>query len=57
MKCLAAGTPAADFAQTVDRTFTDFTDDERPRHLAAARHVAGAGRKAALRTRVENVRP
>jgi hypothetical protein len=33
----------------VDRAIKDFSDYERPRHLTAARRVAGAEQKAALR--------
>jgi hypothetical protein len=32
-----------------DRTITDFADYERPKHLAAARRVANAEQRAALR--------
>ncbi len=48
-RCLADGAPGEDFAREVDRAITDFSDYERPRHLAAARRVANAGQKAALR--------
>ncbi len=47
--CLADGTPAEDFAREVDRAISDFADYERPRHLAAARRVANAEQKTALR--------
>lgn len=48
-RCLADGASAEDFAREVDRTISDFADYERPRHLAAARRIADAGQKAALR--------
>jgi len=48
-QCLAEGTPADDFARQVDRAISDFADDERPRHLAAAQRAANAEQKAALR--------
>src|SRR6516162_1969612 len=46
-QCLAEGTPADDFARQVDRAISDFADDERPRHLAAAQRAANAEQKAA----------
>ena len=49
-RCLADGTSAEAFASEVDRTITDFANYERPRHLGAARRVANAGQKAALRS-------
>ena len=48
-QCLASGTSGEDFALEVDRAITDFADYERPKHLAAARRVASAEQKAALR--------
>ncbi|MDI7267882.1 MAG: hypothetical protein QME96_07800 [Myxococcota bacterium] len=48
-RCLADGTPAEDYAREVDRTITDFAHYDRPRHIAAARRVASAEQKAALR--------
>src|SRR6266542_388073 len=48
-RCLAGGASGEDFAHEVDRAVTDFADYERPRHLAAARRVANAEQKAALR--------
>lgn len=48
-RCLADGAAGEDFAREVDRAITDFSDYERPRHLAAARRVANAEQKAALR--------
>jgi hypothetical protein len=48
-RCLADGTPGEDFARKVDGTISDFANHERPRHLAAARLVANAEQKAALR--------
>jgi hypothetical protein len=48
-RCLAEGTPAEEFVREVDRAISDFADHERPRHLAAARRVASAEQKAALR--------
>jgi hypothetical protein len=50
-QCLASGTSGEEFASEVDRTITDFADYERPKHLAAARRVASAEQKAALRRR------
>lgn len=38
-----------EFAREVDRAIKDFSDYERPRHLTAARRVASAEQKAALR--------
>jgi hypothetical protein len=46
---LADATPGEDFAREVDRAISDFADYERPRHLTAARRVANAEQKAALR--------
>lgn len=48
-QCLASGTSGEEFASEVDRTITDFADYMRPKHLAAARRVASAEQKAALR--------
>ena len=48
-RCLAHDAAGEDFAREVDRAITDFADYERPRHLAAARRVANAEQKAALR--------
>lgn len=48
-RCLADGASAEDFAREVDRTISDFADYERPRHLAAARRLADAEQKAAMR--------
>jgi len=48
-RCLADGMAAEDFARGVDRAIKDFAEHERPRHLAAARRVANAEQKAALR--------
>ena len=48
-RCLANCASPADFAREVDRTIKDFADYERPRHLTAARRVASAEQKAALR--------
>ncbi|OGF22019.1 MAG: hypothetical protein A2V63_03660 [Candidatus Eisenbacteria bacterium RBG_19FT_COMBO_70_11] len=48
-RCLVEDTPGDDFAREVDRAIADFADYERPRHLAAARRVANAEQKAALR--------
>jgi hypothetical protein len=49
-RCLADGAPGEDFAREVNRAITDFSDYERPKHLAAARRVANAEQKAALRS-------
>ena len=48
-QCLASTTSGEDYACEVDRAITDFADYERPKHLAAARRVASAEQKAALR--------
>ncbi len=48
-QCLASGSSGEEFASEGDRTITDFADYERPKHLAAARRVASAEQKAALR--------
>ncbi len=48
-RCPAEITAADEFARTVDRAIADFADHERPRHLATARKVASATRRAALR--------
>jgi hypothetical protein len=48
-QCLAATASAEEFAHDVDRTITDFADEERPKHMAAARRVANSEQKAALR--------
>jgi hypothetical protein len=48
-RCLAGGASGEDFAHEVERAVTDFADYERPRYLAAARRVANAEQKAALR--------
>ena len=48
-RCLADSASGEDFAREVDRAITDFADYERPRHLTAARRVANADQKAALR--------
>ena len=47
--CLAGTATADEFATNVDRAIADFADHERPRHLAAARKVASAAQRAALR--------
>jgi hypothetical protein len=48
-RSLAEGTVGEEFARQVDRVITDFADHERPRHLAAARRMANAEQKTALR--------
>lgn len=48
-RCLASSTSGEEFASEVDRAITDFADYERPKHLAAARRVASAEQKAALK--------
>jgi len=48
-RCLAASASPEDFAREVDRTIKSFAEYERPRHLTAARRVASAAQKAALR--------
>jgi FAD/FMN-containing dehydrogenase len=49
-RALADTASPEDFVREVDRTIKDFDDYERPRHLTAARRVASAAQKAALRT-------
>lgn len=48
-RCLADSAPGEDFARKVDRAISDFNDYDRARHLTAARRVANAEQKAALR--------
>lgn len=48
-QCLADGSSGDEFAREVDRAIEDFADYERPKHMAAARRVANAEQKAALR--------
>jgi hypothetical protein len=48
-RCLTETASPEEFAREVDRTISDFAGYERPRHLAAARRVAGAEQKTALR--------
>lgn len=48
-RCLAEAATADEFATNVDRAIADFAEYERPRHLAAARKVASATQRAALR--------
>ena len=48
-RSLAETASPEDFAREVDRAIENFSDYERPRHLTAARRVAGAKQKAALR--------
>ena len=48
-RCLADGTPADGFAREVDRAIADFADYDRAKLLAAARRMANAEQKAALR--------
>ncbi len=48
-RSLAETASPEDFAREVDRAIKDFSDYRRPRHLTAARRVAGAEQKAALR--------
>lgn len=48
--CLAESATPVDYAREVDRVIKDFANYERPRHLAAARKVANAAQKAALRS-------
>jgi hypothetical protein len=48
-RCLAESTSGEELACEVDRVIADFADYERPKHLAAARRVASAEQKAALR--------
>ena len=47
---LADGMPAEHFAREVDRAIADFADYDRPKHLAAARRVANAEQRVALRS-------
>jgi hypothetical protein len=48
-RCLADAAPPEEFARIVDRTIQEFDGHERSRHLTAARAVASAAQKAALR--------
>jgi hypothetical protein len=48
-RTLAETASPEEFAREVDRSIKDFSDYERPRHLTAARRVASAEQKAALR--------
>jgi hypothetical protein len=48
-RCLAETASAEEFARAVDQAIMDFADYERPHHLTAARRVASAAQKAALR--------
>lgn len=49
-RCLANGAPAEHFAREVDRVIADFAAYDRPKHLAAARRVASADQRVALRS-------
>ena len=49
-RCLADGTPAEDFVREVDRAIRDFAHYDQPKHLAAARRVANAEQRVALRS-------
>jgi len=48
-RCLADGTMEEEYALEVNRAITDFVDHDRPRYLAAARRIANAEQKVALR--------
>jgi hypothetical protein len=48
-RCLAENTSGEEFAREVDRAINDFAEHERRWHLTAARRVADAEQKAALR--------
>lgn len=48
-RCLADTASPDEFAREVHRAIRDFADYERPRHITAARRVASAEQKAALR--------
>lgn len=48
-ECLATCADADEFAREVDRAIRDFEEYDRPKHLTAARRVANAEQKAALR--------
>jgi hypothetical protein len=48
-RCLADGTSGDEFAREAHRAISDFADYERPPQLTAARRVANAEQKAALR--------
>jgi hypothetical protein len=49
-RCLASTAPPEDFAREADRTIKDFAEYERSRHLTAARRMASAEQKKALRS-------
>lgn len=48
-RCLADGASGDEFARGIDRAIADFANHDRARHLAAARRVASAEQKVALR--------
>lgn len=48
-RCLAETAAADEFATAVNRVIADFADHQRPQHLAAARKVANAAQRVALR--------
>ncbi len=49
-QCLASAAAPEDFAREVDRAIKDFGEYDRPSHLTAARRVASAEQKKALRS-------
>jgi hypothetical protein len=55
-QCLADSASPDDFAREVNRTIEDFAEYDRSRHLTAARRVANAQQKAALRAWRHEVR-
>lgn len=48
-RCLADSASGDEFARGIDRAIADFANHDRARHLAAARRVASAEQKVALR--------
>lgn len=48
-QCLADRAPPDEFAREVDRAISDFSEYDRPKHLAAARGIANAEQTAALK--------
>jgi len=49
-QCLADTASSEDFARVVDKTIKELDEYDRPRHLVAARRVASADQKRALRS-------
>jgi len=56
-QCLAGVVSADEFAREVHRAIRDFSEYDRPRHLAAARRVSNPEQKAALGRQPESEAP